>query len=104
MNYNQFIELAQMVSPLVTKPVWRKSISSKERLALTLWFSAAWESFRSLEYQFRISRKAISYIVSEVCQAIYKSLASKYLKFPTSPEDLMEIEFFFDKWNLPHCI
>ena len=39
-----------------------KPISPAERLALTLRFLATGECFRSLSFQFRISKSAISYI------------------------------------------
>ena len=60
----------------------RKAIDPRERLALTLRHLATGESFRSLEFQFRINRKAISYIVIEVCDAIFKTLQDEVLKFP----------------------
>ena len=46
-----------------------KVISPKERLALTITFLATGETYRSLSYQFRISTRAISYIIKEVCEA-----------------------------------
>ena len=46
-----------------------KVISPKERLALTITFLATGETYRSLSYQFRISTRAISYILKEVCEA-----------------------------------
>ena len=42
-------------------------IGPKIRLALTLRFLATVETYRSLSFQFRISRAAISYIIVEVC-------------------------------------
>ena len=97
MNYEQFIEICNYVSPLIIKEDtnMRKSISPKKRLALTLRFLATGESFRSLEYQFRINRKAISYIVEDVCVALISTLSSKYLKFPSSPEEWLAIEKIF---------
>ena len=62
-------------------------ISPAERLALTLRFLATGESFRSLHFQFRISRLAISYIVTEVCEAIWKRLGPSYLKVPSSEQE-----------------
>ena len=40
MNYEQFIQLAEQIAPLITKQdtIMRKAISPKERLALTLRF------------------------------------------------------------------
>ena len=48
-----------------------------ERLPLTLRFLATGETYRSLSFQFRISRSAISYIVQEVCEAIKKRLGPR---------------------------
>ena len=108
MNYEQFIELTEMIAPTVSKTdtAMRKTICPKQRLALTLRFLATGESFRSLEYQFRISRKAISYIITdEVCKAIVTVLAGTYLKFPSCQEDWKNIEKNFkEKWNFSHCI
>ena len=101
MNYEQFIELTEMIAPIVSKTdtVMRKTICPKQRLALTLRFLATGESFRSLEYQFRISRKAISYIITdEVCKVIVTVLAGTYLKFPSCQKDWKNIE------NFSHCI
>ena len=55
MNYEQFIELTEMITPIVSKTdtVMRKAICPKHRLALTLRFLATGESFHSLEYQFQ---------------------------------------------------
>ena len=93
-NYEQFIELTEMIAPTVSKTdtVMRKAICLKQRLALTLRFLATGESFRTLEYQFRSSRKAISYIIDEVCKAIVTVLAGTYLKFPSCQEVWKNIE------------
>ena len=66
-----------MIAPIVSKTdtVTSKAICPKQRLARTLRFLATGESFCSLEYQFRISRKAVSCIIDEVCKAIVTVLA-----------------------------
>ena len=68
MDVATFRNLADIISPRVSKKstVMRSPISVQQRLALTLRYLATGESFRSLEFQFRISRPAISYIVYEV--------------------------------------
>ena len=50
-------------------------VSSAERLALTLRFLTTGGSYCTLHLQSTISRSAISYIVNEVCQAIFKVLS-----------------------------
>ena len=72
--------------------VMRNVIYPKQRHALILKFLTTGESFYSLEYQFRISRKAISYIIDEVCKAIVTRLAETYLKFQSCQEDWRNIE------------
>ena len=46
------------------------SIPASVRLALTLWFLATGDSYASLMYFFRISKRSISKIIPEVCEAI----------------------------------
>ena len=58
---------------------------------------ATGESFRSLEYQFRISRKFVSYINDEVCKAIVTVLAETYLKFPSRQKNWKNIQKKFDE-------
>ena len=80
-------------------------IASAERLALTLQFLATGESFRSLHVQLRISRRSISFIVSEVCEAITKKLGPCYLKGPSSEREWLQIaKQFKEKWNFPNCL
>ena len=70
-----------------------------ERLALTLRFLATGESFRSFHFQFRISRPPISYIVTEVREAITKKLGPSYLKVPSSEQEWLQIaKQFEEKW------
>ena len=61
MNYEPFIQISEMVAPLIQKEDtnMRKSVSPKERLAWTLRCLATGESFLVTEYQFRISSKVI---------------------------------------------
>ena len=43
-----------------------KVITASERLAVTLRFLATGETYRSLSFQFRISRAAISYLINGI--------------------------------------
>ena len=54
MIYEQFIDLTEMIAPIVSKTdkVMKKAVFPNQRLELTLRFLATLESFRSLEYQF----------------------------------------------------
>ena len=74
MSYPSFefllTKIEKDITPMELEKGGLKPISPAERLTLTLRFLATGESFRSLSFQFRISKSAISYIVQEVCKAI----------------------------------
>ena len=73
MSPDQLKEILNATEPDIckqsTKMVGELIVPVKRR-ALTLRVLATGESFRSLHFQFRISRSAISDIVTEVCEAI----------------------------------
>ena len=76
-----------------------------EKRALTLRSLATGESFRSLHFQFRITRPAISYIMTKVCEAIPKKLGPSYFKVPSSEQERLQIaKQFEEKWNFPNCL
>ena len=96
-------EITNRIAKKVT--VMRSSIKPDERLAVTLRFLATGETFKSLEYSFRISRTTISSIVLECCEAIYDILGPTYLKTPDSEEEWSRIAQLFERrWNFPHGI
>ena len=47
-------------------------IDAKSRITLAIRFLATGESYRTLQFQFRISLPASSYIVKDVCAAVVK--------------------------------
>ena len=79
-KYFQF--LLERIRPAITKQTtrMRRPIRPEEKLAVTLRYLATGESFASLQYQFRISKSAISRFVPVVCMEIYNSLFDEYLK------------------------
>ena len=108
MAHEQFLEILMAIEPLVRKRQvigGYKVISSAERLTLTLRFLATGQTFRSLSFQFRISRSAISYIVREVCQAIFNVLGGKYLRVPTTADECLNIALKFEeRWQFHNCL
>lgn len=82
MEENRFNHLLSKVGPLIEKndTKFRQSISAGERLALTLHYLATGNSFRSLQYTFRIPQPTISIIIPEVLDAIWTVLKNDYIK------------------------
>ena len=81
-NKTSFQKLVELLAPSLLKKdtVMRECIKPEEMCCLALRCFASDKSFLSLEYQFRISRKAIMYIVEQVAAAIIKILGETYLK------------------------
>ena len=107
MHVDHFDELVHLLSPLLLKKDtnMRECIKPEEMCCVTLRYLASGESFRSLEYQFRISKKAISYIVQDVSLAIIKTLGKEYLKTPNTTEEWINIaEKFYYRWNFPNGV
>ena len=83
----------------------RESIGPDERIAVTLGCLATGETFKSLEYSFRISRTCISSIVVETCQAILDILGPRYLNTPFSQDEWKCVaQRFESRWNFPNRI
>ena len=72
---------------------------------MTLRYLAIGETFKSMEYSFRLSRTAISSTVLECCEAICDIIGSSYLKTPGSVQEWLKIaELFERRWNFPNGI
>ena len=88
-HVNSFRRLVEVTSPRIVKgnTRMRSPISPSERLSLTLRFLSTGETFRSIEFQFRVSRTATSYNVLEVCEVILSELGALCLQFPSTVEE-----------------
>ena len=64
--------------------IMRESIKPSEQCCLFLRYVTIGETFRSLEYQFRVSRRSIARIVERVAEAIIEELQDQYLKTPNT--------------------
>ena len=105
MDRLHFQFLVERLYPRLIKrvTVMRKSIKPDEQFCLFLKYIVSGESFRSLEYQFRISRLSISRVISTI--AIIHEMQDAYLKTPNTVEEWLLIsEKFSQRWNLPNMI
>jgi len=106
MNPEMFHELLARVGPIIEKPdtFWRKALEPGLKLAITLCYLATGNSYRSLQYRFRISFSTISLLIPEVCEGIIEEYAEEVLSCPVTAEEWKPIsELFASKWNFPRC-
>ena len=104
-NTTSFEKLVELLAPsLLKKDTFMKEcIKPEEMCCVALRYFASGESFHSLEYQFRISGKAISYIVELAVAAIIKILGETYLKTPNTTDEWVKIlRKFKERWNFPN--
>ncbi|KAG0722847.1 Protein ANTAGONIST OF LIKE HETEROCHROMATIN PROTEIN 1 [Chionoecetes opilio] len=102
-----FDEIVERVTPIIQrKPTfWRKPIPPGLRVAITLRFLATGETYKSLQYSFRVAHNTISQIVPDTCQALISVYGDQELKTPQSPAEWKEVASGFEeRWNLPHCV
>ena len=89
-DFKHFNEILNLITPdIMSQEIigGNKVTSAAERLTVTFRFLASGKTFQSLSLQFRISDRAISYIVKEVCNAIVKYKFPLYLKVPSTEEE-----------------
>lgn len=73
------------------------------KLAITLRFLAMGNSFRSLEFSFRVAHNTISIFIPEVCQAIVDEYRQDLFNTPSTPDEWRRVaQVFQDRWNFPH--
>ena len=94
MSLEDFERVLGYIQPVITpKEIigGTRPILAGERLALTLRYLATGELFRSLSFQFRISKAAISYIVAGCCDAIVDKMVPTFIHLPSSTDEWLKI-------------
>ena len=96
-----FLELCERVGPYIEKrDFWRKSIPVGLRIAVTLRYLATGNSYKSLQYAFRVAHNTISLIVPETCQAICEVFAPEVMRTPSTSEEWREVaDELAIRWN-----
>ena len=76
MSVEDFDYLTEAITPYVKRQdtTFRKAISVRERLGVTLRFLATGDSYRCMNYLGTMSHASVGNIVPEVCQAIIQVL------------------------------
>jgi len=61
-------------------------------------------SYAALADSFRLGISTIHYIIKEVCEAIWKTMAPLHMPAPTTEMLLVTSNEFYLKWNFPNCV
>uniref|UniRef100_A0A182PWJ7 Transposase Helix-turn-helix domain-containing protein n=1 Tax=Anopheles epiroticus TaxID=199890 RepID=A0A182PWJ7_9DIPT len=72
----------------------RKSLSAKDKLIVTLRYLATGDSYKTLEYTFRISAQAIGKFIPEVC-CCFVEVLKDFVKLPSTTDDWMALKVKF---------
>jgi len=107
MPKEMFDEIVERVTPYIQKrrTFWRVPLDPGLRVAITLRFLATGNSYKSLQYSFRVAHNTISHIVPETCNAIIAEYGAQEIRLPTSQQEWRDVaRGFEERWNLPHCI
>ena len=102
-----FMELVERVGPRIEKEdtLWRKALEPGLRLAITLRYMATGDSYRSLQYGFRVAANTISTIVYETCEAIAQEYTEEVMPTPKPPEAWKEVaDEFSTRWNFHNSL
>lgn len=88
MNPEMFHDLLARVGPKIEKQdtFWRTALEPGLKLAITLRYIATGNSYRSLQYGFRVSFSTISLLIPDVCEAIIEEYADEVLSCPVTAD------------------
>lgn len=92
MSSEAFEYLSAQLAPFISKrdTNYRKAISARQRLAITLYRLADTASYRTIANLFGIGRSTVCVIVIEVCEAIVEVLLPRYIRLPETGQEIRQ--------------
>ena len=103
MRKETFYYLCNKLRPTIEREdtPFRQSISTKKRVAITLWCLATPCEYRTISHLFGVARSTVCSIVHETCHAIVTIMLKEYIKFPVGKALRDVAEGFENKWGFP---
>lgn len=102
-----FEYLTMELSPIISKrdTNFRKAISARQRLAVTLYRLADTATYRTIANLFAIGKSTVCEIVVQVCNAIVQFLLPRYIRLPQSAQEIRErIDESLDRAGFPQVV
>ena len=99
MSKDSFMSLCYELKPYIEKNATRLRvpIPFRKRVAITIYYLVDEGRYRKTTNTFGVSKAAVSVIVREVYHAITLHLGPKYIKIPTTDEDVLKAVEEFEK-------
>lgn len=105
-NEEMFNTLLEKIRPRIQKQdtMMRCALPVKLKLEVTLRYLATGDSFKTLQYIYRVGKSTICAFLPEVLHAIFEEL-QEYIKVPREESQWKKIVHGFGNiWNFPSCI
>ena len=83
---------------------FRRAISVRHRLAITIWTLATPCEYRTIGHLFGVARSTVCVIVHDTCKAIVDRLFSDVVTFPQGSQLTDTICGFETNWQIPQCV
>ena len=102
-----FMDILHRVGPSITKrhTNFRAPLEPGLKIAVTLRYLATGNTYRSLQYGFRVASNTISLFIPETCEAIIDEYSEEHMKCPKTPEEWKEVAHKFSTlWNFHNCV
>ena len=102
-----FQEMVEKLTPRLQKQstFMREPLQVGLKLAVTLRFLATGNSYKSLQYSFRVEASTICNFILEVCKAIIAVYMGEVLRCPKTEEEWKEVAArFASTWNYHNCL
>ena len=106
MEPQAFHELLTRIAPRITKQDtnYRKALEPGLKPAITSRFLATGDSYKTLQYGFRVAHNSICVFIPEMCQAIIDELSDEVLMCPDTPEGWKQVaRTFYNRTSCTLC-
>ena len=107
MSHHTFEKLCEELAPFIQRrdTNYRKAISVRERVAITLYRLADTASYRTVSNLFGVGKSTVCQIVIEVCTCIVEVLFKRLVHLPVTQQEIeMEIAAFFRRAGFPQIV